>query len=88
MFILFGSKQTKKELALGRELLCPRCNNVRRWPVMQYTTWFSVFFIPVIPLKNQYFEMCPICKAGKKLTRQWGPALFRSLQVHNTDEGL
>ena len=70
MFILFGSKQTKKELALGRELLCPRCNNVSRWPVVQYTTWFSLFFVPVIPFRNQYFEMCPICKAGKKLTRQ------------------
>ncbi len=70
MLILFGTKQTKKQVARGRELLCPRCNNVRLWPVVQYTSWFSLFFIPLIPYKNQYFEMCPICKAGKKLTKE------------------
>ena len=70
MFILFGTKQTQKTLSMGREFQCPRCSNIRRWPIVQYTSWFSLFFIPVIPYKNQFFEMCPVCKAGRKLTRQ------------------
>ena len=46
MLILFGTRRTEKQLAAGNEYRCPRGGNVRRWPVTQYTSWFSLFFIP------------------------------------------
>lgn len=67
MFILFGTKRTEKKLTAGREFQCPRCGNIRRWPLVQYTSWFSLFFIPVIPYSRKYYEMCPICRAGREL---------------------
>lgn len=70
MLFLYGTKNKQKQLATSRELLCPCCNNVSRWQVVKHTTWFTMFFIPMIPLKNQYFEMCPVCKAGRKLTKK------------------
>ena len=68
MFIIFGTRRTEKQLTAGREFQCPRCNNIRRWPLMQYTSWVSLFFIPLIPYKKKYYEMCPICRAGRELS--------------------
>lgn len=78
MFILWGTKQTQKQLAAGNEYMCPRCNNVNRWPVLQYTTWFTLFFIPLIPLRKKYYEMCPICRAGREMKKDQAKRFMNS----------
>lgn len=70
MFILFGTRRTEKQLTAGNEYRCPRCGNVRHWPVTQYTSWLSLFFVPVIPYRKKYYEMCPICRAGRELSAE------------------
>ncbi|MCI8565780.1 MAG: zinc-ribbon domain-containing protein [Lachnospiraceae bacterium] len=68
MLILFGTRRTEKQLTAGNEYRCPRCGNVRHWPVVQYTSWFSLFFVPLIPYRKKYYEMCPICRAGREVS--------------------
>ena len=34
------------------------------------TTWFTLFFIPVIPYSKAYVRVCPICGELDKLTKE------------------
>lgn len=62
MFILFGwGKRTIKELGSTEKHRCGHCGNIREWTYKKYTTWFTLFFIPVIPYKSVYVKECPIC---------------------------
>ena len=36
---------------------------------MRLTSWFTLFFIPLIPLKSEYFISCPICEYGFKIDK-------------------
>jgi hypothetical protein len=70
MFLLFGlGKQTIKEMGNTDSIQCGRCNNVNPWKYRKYSTWFTLFFIPVIPYKNMYVKECPICKAAVKVDK-------------------
>lgn len=48
---------------------CGRCHNVEKWDVYEKRTWFSLFFLPVIPLHTTYFEQCPICHGFNELSK-------------------
>ena len=37
---------------------------------MKLTTWFTLFFIPIIPYKRQYLLVCPICGQAQQVTRE------------------
>jgi hypothetical protein len=32
-------------------------------------TWFTLFFIPVLPYDNSHFLVCPICSNARQLTK-------------------
>lgn len=68
--IIFGwGKRTFKELGTTERVQCGRCNNVRPWKYKKMTTWFTLFFIPVIPYEMKYFKECPICKEAVLVNR-------------------
>ncbi|HEV7449468.1 MAG TPA: zinc-ribbon domain-containing protein [Candidatus Paceibacterota bacterium] len=46
---------------------CDHCNNEEFWTLVRRTTWFTLFFIPVIPYKTEWLLLCPICKYGLDL---------------------
>ncbi len=60
MIILFGLRRLKK--AMGSVLL--RCANCGMSPValLRVSTWFALFFIPVIPVSFKHYTVCPNCK--------------------------
>lgn len=62
MFFIFGfgRKMVKRFGRLGGEK-CQRCNNITQKELIKITTWFTLFFIPIIPYKTQYVIGCPIC---------------------------
>jgi hypothetical protein len=43
---------------------CKNCNNEEYWILKRIISWFTLFFIPVIPYKTQYFLYCPVCEHG------------------------
>jgi hypothetical protein len=49
---------------------CEHCNNDKTWTLYSRRTWFTLFFIPVIPYSSEYLLLCPICNHGVKLDAQ------------------
>lgn len=71
MFILFGfGHKTVKEFGGQGEILCRRCNNTREWSYKKITSWFTLFFIPIIPYSTNYVRVCPICGEHDKLSKE------------------
>lgn len=71
MFVIFGLDGAKPEITQSKEYLnCPNCNNQRFWNLIHERTNFSLFFLPVFPVKNKYYKACPICNYGKELSKE------------------
>ena len=71
MFFVFGwGMQTVKNLGEVSIYHCNHCNNDRPWTLHIRRTWFTLFFIPIIPYSTQRFMICPICKNGVLLNQQ------------------
>jgi hypothetical protein len=69
--IIFGYHGGKrKDLGEALPMRCPRCNNTTVYRWMAVTSWFSLFFIPVLPLKRRDYLVCPICTRALELRRE------------------
>jgi len=67
--IIFGwGHQTIKKIGVVYKNNCSHCNNEVYLELARYRTWFTLFFIPVIPYKTKYFLGCPICQYGVTLS--------------------
>jgi hypothetical protein len=63
--IIFGwGRQTIKQIGVVFKKLCGHCNNEEYWILTRTITWFTLFFIPIIPYSVKYFLSCPVCKYG------------------------
>lgn len=63
--IFYGTRIFSKQLgAMHQTALCGNCQAQVRQAVIREWTWFTLFFIPLIPLWTSYFVICPNC--GKK----------------------
>ena len=54
MFIIWGFRDLAKELGTVDYLHCSRCNNDSNWRLRKTTSWFTLFFIPIIPFRRVY----------------------------------
>lgn len=63
MFVIFGIKSRKKTIEQGR-FHCPNEGGTRPFRHQQARRWFSLFFIPLIPLGKQgEWVQCLSCGA-------------------------
>ena len=67
MIIIFGSKVRYKTLSTG-QFYCPQCKARRDYELRQARNWFSVYFIPVIPL-NQIGELVTCLTCGTNFAK-------------------
>lgn len=68
--IIFGwGKRTVKQYGASEEKYCYHCNNQNRWAYRKDTTWFTLFFIPVIPYETVYIQVCPVCGQYEKMDK-------------------
>lgn len=89
MFIMFGwGKVTTKEVGSAGKVRCGRCGNVREWPYKKYTTWFTLFFIPIIPYKNILVKECPICKGAIVVDKEETSPKEGTFSNNSADDGL
>lgn len=66
--IIFGwGRQTIKQIGIAFKQICSHCNNEEFWILTRTITWFTLFFIPIIPYSVKYFLSCPVCKYGLTL---------------------
>jgi hypothetical protein len=60
--IIFGFRVLYRTTAQG-VFFCPRCGAGRQYQLRVGRRWFTLFFIPVIPLnKVGGFVQCPACR--------------------------
>jgi len=46
---------------------CPNCHQIAHWNILRVLRFFTLFFIPLIPYRMQYFMICPSCDAAVKI---------------------
>ncbi|MEU9819298.1 zinc-ribbon domain-containing protein [Pseudonocardia alni] len=68
MLVIFGL--SRKERPLGLVALgCGTCGHAGPQPAVHRRTRFTLFFVPVLPLRSRYEMRCPVCGAGRTLSR-------------------
>lgn len=68
MPIFFGwGRQTTWNVGPVFQQLCSHCNNDDYWVLTRRITWFTLFFIPIIPYNIKYIVTCPTCEYGIQL---------------------
>jgi len=64
VLLIWGWRSLLKVLGVG-EFHCPRCQADRPYQLIRPRRWFTVFFIPVIPLSwGEPFVECKACKGA------------------------
>lgn len=76
MLFLFGFRTKGK--ALGQvERSCAKCARSTMHVAVEAKRWFTLFFIPVIPLGSSYALRCGVCglatKGSPELKNQFAP---------------
>jgi hypothetical protein len=67
MIIMFGIRRLRK--AMGPILLrCANCG-MSRQALFRISTWFALFFIPLIPISFKHYTACPNCKRFQEVSK-------------------
>lgn len=74
MFFLFGFRRTAKPLG-QLDRTCTKCVRPTVHTALEQKRWFTLFFIPVIPLGSSQIVRCNVCG----LTLQGTPELKTQL---------
>ncbi len=71
MIFIFGFNHQKyfNEGPLEKEV-CKKCRGEDFWILEKISHWFTVFFIPLIPYKTNYYKRCPICNFQLPLQKE------------------
>lgn len=68
--IFYGTKTFVKQLGcVYQTVMCRHCRVQTRQEVIRNWTWFTLFFIPLIPLWKSYFVVCPNCGEKTKIKK-------------------
>ena len=70
MFFLFGIRRRPKVVAVTPEIECQRCNNMVAYALVREKKWFTLNFVPIIPLMRRHSLVCTICTVSKELTKK------------------
>ena len=79
--IIFGWRQTVKELATVFTQ-CRSCGMQGWQRIYRMISWFTLFFIPVLPLYLSRKAMCGTCGRQWKLTKAEADALTAHAAQH------
>ncbi|TFK62185.1 hypothetical protein BDN72DRAFT_848929 [Pluteus cervinus] len=59
--VFFGCQTQIKPQGGQPSRVCPRCHNASVF-VAKSTTWFELFWIPLIPFSSKHIWLCGICR--------------------------
>ena len=69
--ILFGwGRRVVKDIGPLFFDTCGRCNNEVYFRLLQITTWFTLFFIPIFPYSVENLIVCPTCQCTAKFPKE------------------
>lgn len=70
MFIIWGfGYKTVKSFGTVAERPCENCKNRVNDEILKVTTWFTLFFIPILPYRKEFLLVCPICRNALKISK-------------------
>ncbi len=70
MLLLFGFRNKMHDHGATIAATCPRCHNSVVLHDVRFRRWFTLFFIPVLPLgRARRMLMCPICRWGRDVSK-------------------
>ena len=70
MFLIFGFGHRKFSRKGSVEGNCTRCNNHVNKELVKATSYFTLFFVPVIPYSTKYLLVCPICNDTYEMSKE------------------
>jgi hypothetical protein len=66
--IIFGFRRIAHRVAV-LTLLCHSCGNPCAQVLRKVVTWFTLFFIPVIPVRTRRLLQCTFCAAESGISK-------------------
>jgi zinc-ribbon family len=69
MIILFGFRRRATRLATIF-VMCAYCHTPAAHALTRTRRYFTLFFIPVIPLGTKYITTCTMCGHGTQITKE------------------
>jgi zinc-ribbon family len=82
MIILFGIRRRAQRVAVVLQL-CSNCRTPAAQAVNRIRTFFTLFFIPIVPLGSRYITTCTLCGAATKITKEHADHLIASAQAQS-----
>jgi len=81
--MFFGCHKTRNvEATVARE--CEKCGRTEMFRLERIRTWFSLFFIPLIPCDTQYWLLCAECRSGQRISAEEHRQLLAGLAREET----
>lgn len=62
---------------------CGYCNTVSFWRLCVKRTWFTLFFIPIIPYHKTYCIECPNCGSYIEINKQQYQEIYQQMKMHD-----
>lgn len=69
MFLIFGIKRKAQRIA-SVFALCGSCRTPAAQVVVRIRVFFSLFFVPIIPLGSTYRSTCTMCGRTVRITKE------------------
>ncbi|PRY39736.1 zinc ribbon family protein [Umezawaea tangerina] len=77
--VIFGFR-TKVFVLAVLTLLCPRCGNPAAHPVHRAVTKFTLFFVPLFPIRVKYSTQCTFCGLAGGLSKEQATGMVQQAQ--------
>lgn len=85
--IIWGfGKVTKKIIGNVMKRDCAYCNTESIWQLCIVRTWFTLFFIPLIPYSNKKCLICPNCGSYIQLTNEEFESIKNEIDSSNVSD--
>ncbi len=81
MLLIFGTRRMRKVLATVMAM-CGRCQRPSAHAVVRMKTWFTFFFVPLIPLGTKYLSVCTLCGGATAIDRAEAERLEAAAAEH------
>ena len=88
MIIWGWGKVTRKFIGGVFQRTCSYCNQTSVWRLCITRTWFTLFFIPIIPYRKTYQIACPSCGSYIQLTQDQFEKMKLQIQASKSNDSL
>jgi hypothetical protein len=84
--VIFGLR-TKVFVLTVLTLVCPRCGNRAAHPLHRSVTKFTLFFIPLFPVRTRYTTQCTFCGLTNRLSKDQANGMLQQAGGHAPGHG-